>query len=358
ACAALASPPRRAEVGAWLRAPHASADPARIDDADPLAAIVYTSGTTGRPKGAMLPARAFAASAAASRAQLGVRAGDRWLACLPLFHVGGLAVLARSAADGVAVELHERFDAAAVASRLASGEVQWASLVPAMLARVLAADTREASPALRGILVGGAAAPEPLLEAAAKRGFPIAPTYGLTEAASQVATRPPGAPGRGLVPLPATQVAIADDGEILVAGPTVMRGYWRQPGATERALRGGWLHTGDVGRLDERGALHVLARRTDLIVSGGENVYPAEVEAVLAEHPSVREVAVAGVPDAEFGARPAAWIVAAAPLDADGLRAFCRARLAGYKVPVAFHRVAALPRGASGKVLRDRLRAR
>jgi O-succinylbenzoic acid--CoA ligase len=149
--------------------------------------------------------------------------------------------------------------------------------------------------------------------------------------------------------------AAGEPGEILVAGDTVMRGYWRRPDDTARALAGGWLHTGDIGFLDAAGELHVLARRSDLIVSGGENVYPAEVEAVLASHPQVCEAAVAGVPDAEFGARPAAWIVAEPAIGADALQHFCRTRLAGFKVPVAFHFVASLPRNATGKLLRDQL---
>jgi O-succinylbenzoic acid--CoA ligase len=149
--------------------------------------------------------------------------------------------------------------------------------------------------------------------------------------------------------------AVDEPGEILVASDTVMRGYWRRPDDTARALAGGWLHTGDIGFLDAAGDLRVLARRSDLIVSGGENVYPAEVEAVLASHPQVCEAGVAGVPDAEYGARPAAWIVAEPAIGADALHEFCRARLAGFKVPVAFHFVAALPRNASGKILRDQL---
>jgi O-succinylbenzoic acid--CoA ligase len=144
-------------------------------------------------------------------------------------------------------------------------------------------------------------------------------------------------------------------GEIMVAGPTLMRGYLILPEDSARALAGGWLHTGDLGSLDAAGDLHVLARRTDLIVSGGENIDPAEVEAVLAKHQDVREVAVAGIPDAEFGARPAAWIVAEHPIEPDALRAFCRARIAAFKVPAAFHFVPALPRNAAGKLLRDRL---
>jgi O-succinylbenzoic acid--CoA ligase len=357
--------PRAAPVGAWLpyAAPCTGDVLACESGAD--AAIVYTSGTSGRAKGARLGTEQIVASAAAAGAHLGVRAGDRWLACLPLFHVGGLAIAARMAVGGVAMELHERFDELRVAERLAAGAVEFASLVPAMLARVLRRPGFRASPTLRCVLLGGAAAPEPLLDAAERAGIPVATSYGLTEAASQVATRRPGDPRAGLEVLPGTRVRVVAEagrdcapdapGEILVAGPTVMRGYWRDAEATARTLAGGWLHTGDVGALDAAGRLRVLARRSDLIVSGGENVYPAEVETVLASHPSVREVAVAGVADTEFGARPAAWIVSDKALDADALRAFCRARLAGYKVPIAFHRVGELPRNAGGKVRRDRL---
>jgi O-succinylbenzoic acid--CoA ligase len=238
-----------------------------------------------------------------------------------------------------------------------------------MLARVL--DARGARPAprqLRFVLLGGGPCPAPLLSRARDAGFPVAPTYGLTEATSQVATRAPDAPqDAGLAPLPGTEVRIADEagrwlppgreGEICVRGPSLMTGYWRRPEATAAALRDGWLHTGDIGRLDAARGLHVLDRRSDLIVSGGENVYPAEVEAVLLAHPAVAEAGVAAVADATWGARPAAWWVArpGAEADADTLARFCRERLAGYKVPVAYRRVASLPRTAAGKLRRHAL---
>jgi O-succinylbenzoic acid--CoA ligase len=152
-------------------------------------------------------------------------------------------------------------------------------------------------------------------------------------------------------------LGVDEVGEICVCSATVMRGYWRRPEATAAALRGGWLRTGDIGRLDAAGGLHVLDRRSDLIVSGGENVYPAEIEAVLLAHPDVVEVGVASVPDVEWGARPSAWWVARpdARADATALARFCRERLAGYKVPVAFHRVETLPRTAAGKLRRHLL---
>jgi O-succinylbenzoic acid--CoA ligase len=220
------------------------------------------------------------------------------------------------------------------------------------------------------VLLGGAAAPAYLLARAHDAGFPVCTTYGLTEATSQVATarpwradvreRPP------MLPLDGTQLRIVADGrdvpagspgEIAVRGPTVMLGYLNDAAATARALRDGWLHTGDIGYLDGAGGLHVLDRREDLIVSGGENVYPAEVEATLLEHPSVAEAAVAGLPDADLGSRVVAWIVTrpGAVVDAQALSGHCNARLAGYKRPREFRFVGALPRTASDKVQRRRL---
>jgi len=347
--------------------------PAAWDPERPLA-ILYTSGTTGRPKGAVLSHRAFFWSAVDSALRLGAERGDRWLACMPLFHVGGLSILVRSVLAGTSVAVHDRFDAVRASRALDGDGIRLASFVPTMLERLLAARGERPAPAwLRAVLVGGAAAPRRLLRRALERGFPLAPTYGLTEACSQVATRAPGLrrePLDGhLRPLFRTRVRVVDEagrtlapgrpGEIQVAGPTLMRGYWRRPEETAAALSEGWLRTGDVGVLDAQGGLQVLDRRADLVVSGGENVYPAEVEAVLAEHPDVADVGVAGVPDDVYGARPAAWWVArdGARADAEALRAFCRERLAGYKVPVAFHRVRELPRGASGKLLRRALTA-
>lgn len=354
------------------------AAPARPKDAllEGAMALLYTSGTTGRPKGAVLGAEAFRASAEGSARVIGAACDDRWLVCMPLFHVGGLSILIRSCLAGGAAIVQDGFDPVAVNRALDHEGVTMVSLVASMLERVLdGRGDRSAPERLRCVLLGGGPTPVPLLERAVALGWPVAPTYGLTEAASQVATRPPGdaAPpldGR-LRPLPGTRVRIVDAagaevapghvGEILVQGRTLMRGYLGLPGDTARALRGGWLHTGDVGALDVDGRLAVLDRRDDLIVSGGENVYPAEVEAVLLAHPAVAEAAVTGIADARFGARPVAFWVpveSAAPgPTAEVLASHCRATLAGFKVPVAFHRVADLPRGPSGKLLRRSLRS-
>jgi len=346
---------------------------AAIDLAAP-AALLYTSGTTGRPKGALLSHGSFLWSAIGSAFHMGALPGDRWLACMPLFHVGGLSILLRSVLAGSAVVLQPRFDAEAAARALEEAGITLASFVPTMLQRMLDAWGERPAPAtLRAILVGGAAAPAPLLARAARLGFPVLPTYGLTEAASQVATLPPGAPlrpdGGGLRPLPGTEIRIAGaagalppagtPGQIQVRGPTLMSGYHARPEETASALAGGWLHTGDVGVLDADGSLRVLDRRSDLVVSGGENVYPAEVEAVLCAHPDVTEAGVAGLPDADLGQRVAAWIVLrpGARTGAAELERFLRTRLAGYKHPRAWRFVGALPRNASGKLLRRELAA-
>jgi len=332
------------------------------------ALILFTSGATGFAKAACLSFGALEASARASAQRLQSRASDCWLACLPLFHVSGLSILLRSALDGSAVVLHEGFDAAQVRRALFAEAITHVSLVPTALARLL--DAGGAAPStLRAVLLGGAAADAALCRRARRAGFPLLATYGLTEAASQVATMSPGdAPEAGAGrPLPGTSLRIAnaegralppgESGEIWVRGPTLFMGYWNDAKASRAALRDGWLRTGDLGHLDSQGRLHVHGRRDDLIVSGGENIHPAEVEAVLLRHPAVREAAVCGLPDADLGQRAAAFIVAesAAPTE-QSLREHCRSYLAGYKIPRSFQFRSALPRTPLGKLMRRRLR--
>jgi O-succinylbenzoic acid--CoA ligase len=336
-------------------------------------AIVFTSGTSGTPKGAILTFANIFWSATASAFRLGVLPGDRWLSCLPLYHVGGLAILWRSCLYGTAVVLHDGFDATAVSESLDADAITLTSLVPTMLYRLL--PLRAGWPAaLRLVLLGGAAADADLLAAALGAGVPVATTYGLTEAASQVATllpagvsAKPGSVGR---PLLYTDVQIHDEagqpqapgvyGEVTVAGPTVMPGYWNNPAATADALVDGRLRTGDVGYLDDDGDLWLVQRRGDIIVSGGENVYPAEVEATLRAHAAVAAACVAGVPHPEWGQEVAAMVVLVpgATVTAAQLREDLRAHLAGYKLPRRIQFVAALPQTASGKVARATVAAR
>ena len=349
----------------------------RLVDQD-AALILFTSGTSGRSKGAILGFDNLIASARAGTKLLGSDPDDRWLLCMPLFHVAGIQVLIRSALLGTAVVLHDGFDAARVAAALDRARITRVSLVANMLEQVLAArDGQPAPAALALVLLGGGPASPDLLARARAAGLPIAPTYGLTEAASQVATRPPAAEwtdpadlAAGLEPLPGVSLRIVDgggrvlaagqEGEIQVRGPMVMKGYLGDPAATAAALADGWLRTGDLGRLDGDGRLRVLDRRADLIVSGGENVYPAEVESVLAAHPDVAEAGVVGVGSRRFGARPVAFVVLrpGRSLQAEALERHCAERLAAYKVPDAFHALAALPRTSTGKLLRRALARR
>lgn len=333
-------------------------------------AILFTSGTTGRPKGALLTFSNHFYSAMASAYRLGVSPDDRWLCCLPLYHVGGMAILLRSCLYGTAVELHDGFDTAAVSDSLDSGKITLISLVPTMLQRLLHQRGGRSWPAsLRHVLLGGAAVPAELVAACKDLGIPASITYGLTEAASQVATMPPEGvfrkPGSAGKPLLFTSVAVVSEdgrelptgepGEIIVRGPTVMAGYDQDKESTAAALQNGWLHTGDIGTLDEDGDLWVMQRRDDIIISGGENVYPAEVESVLKSHPAVSQACVVGIQDQEWGQRVAAAVslTASEQTSIDELLAFCRQRLAGYKLPRQVLILQTLPHTASGKIHRQ-----
>ena len=340
-------------------------------------AIIYTSGTTGQPKGAMLTVANFWWSAIGSALNLGVRDDDRWLACLPLFHVGGLSIVFRSVIYGITAVLHEGFDPDPVNDAIESDGVTMISVVAVMLQRMLdARDDRRYPASLRCVLLGGGPAPRPLLERSVALGVPVVQTYGLTETASQVATLAPedalrrlGSAGKPLYP---NELRIVTDdggeadvdvaGEIVVRGPVVMAGYAGRPDATAAAIVDGWLHTRDIGRVDAGGYLYVLDRRDDLIITGGENVYPAEVEAVLVAHPWVAEAGVVGLPDDRWGQRIVAVVRVTADADTgdpgSALRAHCRTMLAGYKVPGEIRILSdPLPRTASGKLRRSELRA-
>ncbi|HEY8209998.1 MAG TPA: o-succinylbenzoate--CoA ligase [Myxococcaceae bacterium] len=282
--------------------------------ADSTAAILFTSGTTGRPKAAALSHANLLAAARASAQNIGGSPDDRWLLCLPLFHVGGLTMLHRCATYGAALFLHDRFDAEAVSHAIDSDGITHISLVATTLRRVLDARAgRPFPPTLRAILIGGGPVPAPLLARAKDLGAPVLQTYGLTESCAQVTTERPGeADGLTAGPsLPGLQVRIVDaqgaslppgaTGEIEVSGPTVFQGYVDDESETHQILWKGWLRTRDLGSLDDRGRLSVAARRTDLIISGGENVYPAEVESVVLSAPGILEAAVVARPDDEWG---------------------------------------------------------
>jgi o-succinylbenzoate---CoA ligase len=320
---------------------------------DATAVVIHTSGTTAAPRPVALTYGNILWSALGSAVALGLDPEERWLCTLPLSHVGGLSILLRSSIYATSAVVHERFETERVLRSLQAGEATLVSLVATTLARLLDAGLRD-PPALRCALTGGGPVPAALVQRAHAAGVPVSLTYGLTESCSQATTTPVaaigGAPASAGTPLFCTRLRIAADGEILLAGPTVA------PGAL---ASDGWLRTGDLGELDERGRLRVSGRKADTIVSGGENVAPAEVEAVLESHAGVLEAAVLGREDPQWGEAVTAIVVARAgeQLDAEALRAHCAGALAPYKVPKHFVLASEpLPRTRSGKLLRRELK--
>jgi O-succinylbenzoic acid--CoA ligase len=348
-----------------------------------LQAAVFTSGTTGRPKAVQITFGNHFFSASASAFRLGLQPGDRWLAPLPLYHVGGLALVFRCLLYGIPLVLQapaRSFDPQALLECIERDQVRIVSLVPTMLERLLEIPGGAQSLArLRFILLGGAAASQALLEKSLAAGLNLALTYGMTETTSQIATSTPqesrAKPGSAGKPLLFYQLCILDEhgatlpagqtGQIAVAGPTVTPGYYRLATA-ERAANElsaaqpppGFLLTGDLGYIDSDGDLWVLQRRADLIISGGENIYPAEVERVLLAHPAVAQACVVGLEVPGWGQQVAAAVVLhpgsghAEATARQTLIAHCRAHLAGYKIPRRFLFLDQLPQTASGKILR------
>jgi O-succinylbenzoic acid--CoA ligase len=321
-----------------------SGEPAAPGDREPAetATVMFTSGTTAGPKAVRLSYDNWTWNAIGSALALGLDQDERWLCPMPLAHVGGLSIQIRSAVYGTTVVLYDRFETAPVLAGLSDPAqgITLVSLVPTMLARLLDAGLRN-PPSLRWALLGGGPIAPALLERARAAGVRVAPSYGMTEACSQIATHG--------WPLLGTEIRISDEGEVLVRGRTV----------AESALSSdGWLHTGDLGGFDEAGRLEIRGRQADTIITGGENVSPDEVEAILLEHPGVRDAAVFGRPDSHWGEAVVARIVPVTepgPTPAE-LHAHCVARLAPFKVPKLIELSAEVPRGPTGKLLRRELR--
>jgi o-succinylbenzoate---CoA ligase len=319
-------------------------------DMDDICCRVLTSGSTGSPRPVGLTYGNFLWNAVGSAFNIGVQPDDRWLCCVPLSHIAGLGIVMRSVVYGTAAVVHDGFDVDRVAASLREDGITVVSLVTTMLTRLLDAGADLSGP--RAILVGGGPVPEAPLEEAIAKGATVVQTYGLTETCSQVTTlaladakRKLGSAGR---PLLTTHLRIRE-GEILIQGPTVAPGH---------ADAEGWLRTGDLGRIDEEGFLYVEDRIDDMIVSGGENIAPAEVEKVLLRHPEVADAAVIGREDPEWQQAVTAVVVLESGSDAtpDDLRRHCAESLAGFKVPKRVELAAALPRTPSGKLMRRALR--
>ncbi|WP_336358048.1 AMP-binding protein [Haloarcula sp. CGMCC 1.6347] len=327
--------------------------------------VIFTSGTTSEPKGVRLTVGNLVASAVASSYRLGVLPTDRWLVCLPTYHMGGLAPFVRSALYGTAVVVQRSFDAEATQQVIADRSVTGVSLVPTMLSRLLEAGW-EPPASLRFVLLGGGPASESLIERCQERSLPVCPTYGMTETASQIATARPetafehsGTVGQPLVFTDVTVVADGEPcgpgerGEIVVDGPTVTPGYLNGDGD---AFGDYGFRTGDIGYRDADGHLWVEGRVDDQIVTGGENVDASTVAAAIRDHSAVAEAAVVGLSDEEWGQRVAALVVG--DISPAAVRDHCAERLAPYEVPKTVQIADALPRTASGTVDRSAVRSR
>jgi O-succinylbenzoic acid--CoA ligase len=350
---------------------------------DRVTTVMYTSGSTGTPKGVLQTYANHACSARQCQDNLGFTVSDVWGCPTPLFHMSGLSIVMRSLACGVGVRLYGRFDARAVNDDLLSGAVTCLSAVSYQIERLLddLAERGGATypPSLRFVLQGGGPLSLETLRRCGQANMPVVQSFGMTETASQVVALSPAnaplKPGSSGRPLGAVQLRVAalggpgdepvpagETGRILLKGPTVATGYLNQPDRYAASFtEHGWFDTGDLGFVDADGFLYVQCRLTDLIVSGGENVYPAEVEAALASHPALRGVAVVGLPDPVWGAVAAAACVCEPHLPRPTLaelREHCRGRIAGYKCPRALAWVDELPRTAAGKLRRAAVQER
>jgi acyl-CoA synthetase (AMP-forming)/AMP-acid ligase II len=348
-------------------------EPEILAENDDLLYVMYTSGTTGLPKGVMHSHGTTMWAVLTVCATADLRFKDRSLICLPLFHVGALLpLLVTFYVGGTNVILRE-FDPVRIWQAFQQERITSAVAVPTMLHVMLQTydATRLDVSGLRCIFSGGSPVPVILIERYATLGIEIHQAYGLTESGGPACLIAPdeaitrvGSTGKAYFH---TEVRIVDElgtdvepqvpGELLVRGPHVMLGYWNQPAATAEVLKDGWLHTGDVAIVDGEGFVYIHDRLKDMIISGGENIYPAEIENVILGHPGVAEVAVIGVPSAQWGESPVAVVVRkdAALTDQDVL-GYCAGKLARYKLPKQVHFTAAIPRNATGKALKRVLR--
>lgn len=329
-----------------------------------VASIMYTSGTTGAPKGVLQTFGNHYNSALASALNLGITPRDEWLCAVPIFHISGFSIMMRGLIYGMTVRLTTRFDADEINAILINEPVTTMSVVPYMLKKLLALQEPVSTPynsRFRTMLLGGGPIDRETLKRCEKHGIGVVQSYGMTETCSQIvalsnadADAKIGSVGQ---PLFSTQLKLGDNHEILVKTPALTPGYLNRPTAlTNKTTVDGWYQTGDVGHLDNDGFLYIDGRIDDMIISGGENIFPDEVEAVYQSCPGIRDIAVVGEANETWGMVPVAFVVPDGTLDTITLKQFGREHLAHYKVPKRFIQIDALPVNAGGKVQRVNLR--
>ncbi|KON90226.1 O-succinylbenzoic acid--CoA ligase [Sporosarcina globispora] len=349
------------------------AEPALVEEInlDEICTVMYTSGTTGNPKGVLQTYGNHWWSAVGSALNLGLNEKDSWLCAVPIFHISGYSILMRSIIYGMKMVLFESFHEKKAIDAISDEKVTIMSAVSTMLTRIADELKNDKLPEyFRCMLLGGGPAAKSLLEVCKEKGIPVYQTYGMTETSSQIVTLAPeyslsklGSAGKPLFP---SHLKIAapngkhanpgEAGEILVKGPNVTKGYLNRQEETAKKMKDGWLLTGDIGYVDKEGFLYVLDRRSDLIISGGENIYPAEIEGVLVSHSQISDAGVIGMKDDVWGEVPVAFIAGDENLDKKEVIKYCLERLAKYKVPKKLIIINEIPRNASKKILRRKLR--